>query len=71
MKASNGIAILLSIAFILYGCFGKSFYWATGIVYTSKPSKRGPPWFGRLMFIGVGMLILIPELVHLISPYFN
>jgi hypothetical protein len=64
----NDVAILvLSVGAIVIGCVGKKFYEGTSTSYTATSSKPAPTWLGRLMFIGVGLIILIPEIIHLIS----
>lgn len=67
MKTGQFISIFLGAGLILYGCFGKDFEYATGIVYTSSPNKKAPTWLGRTMFIAVGLLILLPETLHLLD----
>jgi hypothetical protein len=67
MRLSDWIVLVVAIGAIVIGCFSKNFDYATGIVYTSSPTKRAPTWAGRLIFIGIGILLLIPELVHLLS----
>ena len=67
MKAEELIAIILGIGLILYGCFGRNFEYATGIIFTSSPSRKAPTWLGRTMFIAVGALILLPEGLRLLG----
>lgn len=67
MRISDCAVLIISIAFIVIGCVTKNFDYATGIVYASTPGKPAPTWVGRLAFIGVGVLLLVPELIHLLS----
>jgi hypothetical protein len=66
MKATDVVIVIMSVGAILIGCFGKIFNYATGPTWSAS-GKRAPTWLGRAMFIGVGFLILVPELVHLFS----
>ena len=67
MTLGDGVTWTLSVGAIAIGCFAKNFGYATGVVYTDTDSKRAPTWMGRLAFIGVGVLLLVPELVRLFS----
>jgi hypothetical protein len=66
MKAADVMILIMSVGAILIGCFGKTFNYATGRTWSAS-GKRAPTWLGRATFIGVGFLILVPELVHLFS----
>lgn len=68
MTLGDVTILIFSVGAITIGCVRRTFYQATGTIYTSRSSKRAPTWLGRSMFIGVGLLILIPEIVHL---FFN
>ena len=59
--------VIFSVGFILIGIFVPKFYGATGITYMSSQSKQIPTWIGRTAFIGAGLLMLIPEIIHLFS----
>jgi hypothetical protein len=66
MKVTDVVILIMSVGAILIGCFGKTFNYATGRTWSAS-GKPAPTWLGRLMFIGVGVLFLVPELVHLFS----
>jgi hypothetical protein len=66
MKVSDVVILIMSVGAILIGCFGETFNYATGLIWSAS-GKRAPTWLGRVMFIGVGVLILVPELIHLFS----
>jgi len=65
MRFSDFAVLIISVSFIVIGCLSKNFFYATGITYASTPSKRAPIWIGRVAFIGIGLLMLVPELMHL------
>jgi hypothetical protein len=67
MKISDFIVLIMSIGAIVYGCVGRDFYYAKSIAFWSASDKRMPAWQGRVMFIGIGVLLLVPELFHLFS----
>jgi hypothetical protein len=57
----------MSIGAIVIGTLGEKFYWANNVRVASVSNKRMPRWLGRALFIGVGVLLLIPEIIHFLS----
>ena len=54
---------MIGIAGILIGCMTKTFYYIKGRFGSSD--EPAPTWFGRLIFIGVGVLFVVMGLRHL------
>lgn len=55
--------IAMGIGLILYGCFGKNFFYAKGTVPGQTSNKPMPIWLGKTVAITIGLLILIGEIV--------
>jgi hypothetical protein len=67
MELKDFVVLVFATGAIVIGCFGKNFFYAKSVVTWSVSDKKAPLWLGRLFFIGIGVLLLIPELIHLFS----
>jgi len=65
LTLSDYITLTVSTVLILIGCFSKEYYWKRFRGEWQDPGKPAPLWFGRLIFISLGLLLLALDLKSL------
>jgi FtsH-binding integral membrane protein len=60
-------SILFGLTFVVIGFLNTKLFYSRGLYGISN--KRAPTWAGRLMFIGVGGLVVLFGLAHLFLGY--
>jgi hypothetical protein len=65
MPVSSGVLIFVGVCAIIAGSIGNNFYYSKGLFAASD--KRAPSWFGRMVFIGVGTLMILVGVIHLVE----
>jgi hypothetical protein len=58
------ISVIVGAAAILFGAFGNKFYYSKSF-YGALGNKPAPTWFGRLMFIGGGIVFIAAGLFRI------